>query len=466
MKKFLLILVLLVVAIPVYAVDITILHTSDIHGRLEPIDYHQMSNVGGASRHSYYYKKIRKENKNTLVLDSGDFFQGSIYYQMFKGKLSADILRILRYDAIALGNHEFDRGINDLKLLIKKSKTQFLSANIEFSDKELQKLVKPYIIKEIQGRKILIIGVTTPSLKNLSNSGGATIYEPVSIVRNIIAENNTVDAIIVLSHCGYEIDKQIAMANPKIDIILGGHNHLLFGKPIPTNGVEIITSGEFGVYVSNVEYNLNTRFGEKNEINKYANVLIDKQIQTDKKVEKKLKKADKIIEKLKQTILSSTNITLIGEQQQIESNQTNLGRLVLKSMVYENPYDIVMVNSGSIRINKNLTGNITLVDAMEILPFDNKVISGKLKGKYLKELLKLGEINGRRYLQVYSKIKNIEDEKFYTVVTNDYIAQGKDGFEPFVNIKDIVPLYDSQKETFINFLKKNRVITDETLMMP
>ena len=464
MKKILLILLSLLIVTPVFATELTILHTSDVHGRLEPISYHGMNDVGGAARHSYLYKQVRKENPNTLILDSGDIFQGSIYYQMFKGKLTADILKILKYDAIALGNHEFDRGTKELKTLIKKSKTQFLSANIEFSDKGLQKLVKPYIIKEYEGRKVLIIGVTTPTLKNLSNSDGVTVYEPVSVIRNIISENNNADCIIVISHCGYEIDKQIAMSNPQIDLIFGGHNHLLFEKPIQTADTEIINSGEFGIYVSDVNYNINTRLGEKNSINKFSEILIDENIQTDKIVEKKIEKANKKIEKLKQTVLSTTILTFIGEQTEIEKRQTNLGRLVLKSMVYENPYDFVMVNSGSIRINRNITDKITIVDAMEILPFDNKVISGKLQGKYLKEILRYGRLPGRRYLQVYSKIKNIEDEKYYTVVTNDYIAKGKDGFQPFINIKDVVPLYESQKEAFVEFLRKNPKITAETLM--
>lgn len=466
MKKILLILLSLFIVTPVFATELTILHTSDVHGRLEPITYHNMKNVGGAARQAYLYKQVRKENKNTLILDSGDIFQGSIYYQMFKGKLTADILKILKYDAIALGNHEFDRGIKELKGLIKKSKTQFLAANLDFSDRELQKLVKPYIIKEIEGRKILIIGVTTPKLKNLSNSDDVTIYEPISVVRNIIFENSDADCIIVISHCGYEIDKLIALENPKIDIIFGGHNHLLFDKPVPTNGVDIINSGEFGVYVSKVNYNINPILGEENSLTKFSQILIDENIPSDKAVEKKIQKANKKIDVLKQTVLSKTILTFIGEQTEIEKRQTNLGRLILKSMVYENPYDFVMVNSGSIRINRNLTDKITLVDAMEILPFDNKVISGKLQGKYLKEILQYGKLQGRRHLQVYSKIKNIEDDKEYIVVTNDYIAKGKDGFEPFTNMKDITPLYESQKEAFIEFLKKNPEITAETLRMP
>lgn len=460
MKKiYVLILALIFIASPVFAHDITILHTSDVHGRLQPIDYHGIKNVGGASRQVYYYNKTRQEHRNTLVLDSGDIFQGSIYYQMYKGKLTAKLLKTsLKYDAVALGNHEFDRGIKELKHLIKKSNTTFLSANIEFSDYEMRKLVKPFIIKEVGGEKILIIGVTTPSLANLSCSDGITIYDPVSIVRKIISENKA-DAIIVISHCGYEIDKQIANANPQINLILGGHNHILFTKPILTNGVNIVNSGEFGVRVSKMI------FSTDKGITYFENVLMDKNINSDKVVEKKLKHIDKKLDKLKNTVLSKTNLLLIGEQTEIEKQQTNLGRLVLKSMVEFQNYDIVCTNSGSIRINKNLTGKITMADAIEILPFENKIVKGKIQGKYLEQVLTLGKTHGRKYLQVYSKIKKIEPEKYYTIVTNEYISKGKDGYEPFRNIKDVIPINNSQKDAFIQFLRENPNITETTLKM-
>lgn len=460
MKKiYLLILAFIFAITPIFANDITILHTSDIHGRLQPIEYHGLKNVGGAARQAYFYNQTRQNSRNTLILDSGDIFQGSIYYQMYKGRLTSKLLKTaLKYDAVVLGNHEFDRGVKELKKLIKKSNTTFLSANIEFSDYEMKKLVKPFIIKEIGGEKILIIGVTTPALSNLSCSDGVTIYEPVSIVRKIIAENKA-DAIIVISHCGYEIDKQIANANPKINIILGGHNHILFTKPVLTNGVEIVNSGEFGVRVSKMI------FSTDKGITYFENVLMNKNINSDKNVENNLKHVDKKLEKLKNTVLSKTNLTLIGEQNEIEKQQTNLGKLVLKSMVGLQNYDVVCTNSGSIRINKNLTGKITLSDAIEVLPFENKIVKGKIQGKYLTQILTLGKTNGRRYLQVYSKIKNIEPEKYYTIITNEYISKGKDGYEPFRNIKDVVPINDSQKDAFIQFLKENPNITETTLKM-
>lgn len=462
MKKiYLLILSLFIFSIPAFATDITILHTSDVHGRLQPIEYHGLKDVAGAARQTYYYDKTRYNDKNTLVLDSGDIFQGSVYYQMFKGKLTAELLKTyLHYDAVALGNHEFDRGVKELKHLIKKSKTTFLSANIEFSDTEMKKLVKPYIIKNVGGQRVLIIGVTTPALSNLSCSDGVTVYDPISIVRKIISENtNKVDMIVVISHCGYEIDQQIAKANPSINIIFGGHNHILFTKPVKVNGVDIINSGEFGVRVSRVEYSTDKG------ITKFENVLMDNKIVSDKDVVKKLNHINKKLDKLKNIVLSKTKLLLLGEQNIIESRQTNLGRLVLKSMVEFQNYDIVCTNSGSIRINKNLTEKITLADAIEVLPFENKIVKGKIQGKYLTQILEMGKINGRRYLQVYSKINKIEPEKYYTIITNEYISKGKDGYEPFKNIKDVIPICDSQKDAFIRFLRENPNISDVTLKM-
>ena len=134
-------------------------------------------------------------------------------------------------------------------------------------------------------------------------------------------------------------------------------------------------------------------------------------------------------------------------------------------MVEFQNYDIVCTNSGSIRINKDLTGKITMADAIEILPFENKIVKGKIQGKYLEQILTLGKTHGRKYLQVYSKIKKIEPEKYYTIVTNEYISKGKDGYEPFRNIKDVIPINNSQKDAFIQFLRENPNITETTLKM-
>lgn len=159
-RSFILILCLLLGNV-VFSAEVIILHTSDTHGRISPIEYNGVNYMGGFSKRLNIVQDVRKHNKNVLLLDSGDYFQGSIYYRIDQGKSIAKLLPDIKYDAIALGNHEFDNGIKVLKRNIKNSKTQFLSANVHFKDRYLKKAVKPYIIKEFEGEKILIIGVTT-----------------------------------------------------------------------------------------------------------------------------------------------------------------------------------------------------------------------------------------------------------------------------------------------------------------
>lgn len=458
MKKVLILILALFVFLPANASDLTILHTSDVHGRLGKIDYHNDKNVGGFARRVEYMNSVKKKDKSSLILDSGDYFQGSLYYQVYKGKKSVKLMKYAKYDASTLGNHEFDRGIVELKKLLKTTHVPFLSANVKFADVKMQKLVKPFIIKKFDNKKVLIIGVTTPDVKFLSSSEGFEVVEPISVIKQIIAENPA-DIVIVTSHCGIEWDKKIAQANPNVDLILGGHNHLLC-QPVIINSVPIITSGELGVNISQVEFSYDKGFEA------FKHVKMDNEISENKKVAKKISKIDNDLNKIKSTVLSYSTMKLLGEQTFLEHNQTNLGRLILKSMVQNQTYDVALINSGGVRVNRDIQGNISLADAMEILPFENSVVKAKIDGKSLDLILKQGKSYGRVYLQVYSKIKKIDYNKQYTIITTSYLIKGKDKFKPFENATDIEVIYPNQQDAFIEFLKANPKIVDETLIMP
>ena len=213
MKKIFLILGILIFGNFAFAGEVVILHTSDTHGRISPIEYKGRKNVAGISRRSSYIEQIRTENKNVLLLDSGDVFQGSLYYRHDYGKLNAKLLRYLNYDAIALGNHEFDNGVKVLRRNVKTSKTQFLSANVHFNDRYLKKAVKPYITKEFDGEKYLIIGVTTSDLANLSDTSYAKVTDATEEIKKII-KTVKYDHLIILSHCGLDEDRKIAKEVP------------------------------------------------------------------------------------------------------------------------------------------------------------------------------------------------------------------------------------------------------------
>lgn len=456
MKKFILVLALLFCSNYVFANELLILHTSDVHGRISPVEYKNIKGYGGFSKRVEFVNNIRNTNKNVLLLDSGDYFQGSLYYRIYKGKISAKLLPYIKYDAIALGNHEFDDGLKVLKRNIKKSKTQFISCNIHFKDKYLKDAVKPYILKEFNGEKYLIIGATTPDLKKLSSTDDVKITNPVDEIKYII---KTVphDKVILVSHCGFDVDKDIAQKIPQIDLILGGHNHYYFPTPKYIANTPIIQDGEFGIRVGKIEFD--------KKLKHYTYQYISPDMKSSGKIDKIIDKVDKKLDAKRNIVLAKTNITLIGEQNTLEYNQTNLGKLVLMAMVQDfKEYDVVMTNSGSIRINRNIKDKITYADVLELLPFENRVVEVEIQGKYLKNILHHGQQTNRRYLQYYIKEGlPIDDNKMYKVVTNSYVASGKDGYENFKYGKIIKVSPNSHVKLLCNLLKKMKVITNENI---
>ena len=192
---------------------------------------------------------------------------------------------------------------------------------------------------------------------------------------------------------------------------------------------------------------------------------ITPELQSNKKIDEEIKQLDNHLKTVTEKIVAKTDITLIGNQYTIEHTQTNLGKLVLISMSKAfSEYDGVITNAGSIRINRNLKGNITYADVLEILPFDNNIVLVEIQGKYLKEILQQGQTTNRRYLQYYVKDKNIDDNKMYKIITNSYIASGKDGYETFrqgnVIKKSNIPPTKLLEKT----LTELKIITNENLV--
>ena len=455
MKKIFLVLAIFLFGNFVLASEVVILHTSDTHGRIAPIEYKGRKNVAGISRRSTYINQMRATNKNVLLLDSGDVFQGSLYYRHDYGKLNAKLLRYLKYDAIALGNHEFDNGVRVLRRNVKNSKTQFLSANVHFDDYYLKKAVKPYIIKEIDGEKYLIIGVTTSDLANLSDTNYAKVTDATEEIKKIV-KTVKYDHLIILSHCGLDEDRKIAKEVPNIDLIVGGHNHFFFETPTYVGSTPIVQDGEFGIRVGVLDFD--------KKLKHYIHTNITPELKSDTKIDKIIAQTDKRIAHSTKKVIAKTNVTLIGDQYIIEHNQTNLGKLVLLSMTKAFPcYDAVMTNSGSIRVNRNIKNQVTYGDALEILPFENKVVLVELQGKYLKEALQKGQTTTRRYLQYHLNIDKIDDNKIYNVITNEYVASGKDGYEPFVHGKIVKVSRRSQINLFCDLLQSMKVITNDNI---
>ena len=239
MKKILFTLTILLCCSANAQECITILHTNDTHSCIEP----EKNGNAGVLNRALLIEHIADSvgRGNILLFDSGDFSQGSLYYNSFKGSTEVELMNAMGYDAGTLGNHEFDFGLENLARLLKMAKFEVLCANYDFTGTVCEGLVKPYTIIERGNKKIGIFGLS-PDPKGLiaqENYSGVTFTSPVEAANNCVAELKAkgCDAIVCLSHLGWKInneynDERLAAETAGIDIILGGHSHDYFEKPL------------------------------------------------------------------------------------------------------------------------------------------------------------------------------------------------------------------------------------------
>ncbi len=225
---------------------LTILHTNDQHSRIEPFDssYSRNPNQGGFARRAALIQKIREEEKNVLLLDSGDTFQGTPYFNFFGGELEFKLMSMMGYDASTMGNHDFDNGLEGFKKVLPNAKFPFICSNYDFKNTILDGQTLPYKVFKKNGIKVGIFGVGI-ELAGLvgKKSYGETVYlNPVEIAQHYatyLRNEKKCDMVICLSHIGYDYkddpkkisDKILASQTEGIDLILGGHTHTFLPEP-------------------------------------------------------------------------------------------------------------------------------------------------------------------------------------------------------------------------------------------
>jgi 5'-nucleotidase len=253
---------------------ITILHTNDVHSHIDPFgpDDSRNANKGGVARRATLVESIRKENPNTLLLDAGDIFQGTPYFNYYGGELEFKLMSMLKYDLATVGNHDFDNGIDGLYAQLPHAKFEFVSANYDFSNTVMDTHVKPYKIFIKDGIKIGIFGLGV-QLEGLvdKNMYKETVYNnPIDIAQDmsrILKEEHACDLVICLSHIGYYYknspdrvcDLALAKATKDIDLIIGGHTHTFLPKPtIEKNrlGKRVLINqvGAYGLYLGKIDF--------------------------------------------------------------------------------------------------------------------------------------------------------------------------------------------------------------------
>lgn len=222
---------------------LTILHTNDQHSRIKPFSSGRFKGMGGAARRATLIKEIRQKEKHVMLLDSGDIFQGTPYFNYFGGELEFKLMSKMKYDVATIGNHDFDAGMDGLLKQLPKANFPFVIGNYDFSDTVLEKQFKPYQIFQKENIKIGVFGLGI-ELKGLVPEklyGNTQYLDPIEYgnkYATILKEEEKCDYVICLSHLGYQYKKEnkvsdmiLAKESSSIDLILGGHTHTFLDQP-------------------------------------------------------------------------------------------------------------------------------------------------------------------------------------------------------------------------------------------
>lgn len=225
------------------AAKVTLLHTNDTHSRIDPFPSGPWKDQGGIAQRAALIARLRRENPATLVADAGDIFQGTPYFNLFKGRVELETMSLASYDIATLGNHDFDLGSAWLLTAIQKyARFSFVSSNLAFSQPSASRLIQPYLIREIQGRRLGFFGLTVQfqGLVPAHLHEGVTYHDPIRAARRMVGllrHKLRCDAVILLSHLGLTGfagepgDVDLAASVEGIDAILGGHTHTFLSTP-------------------------------------------------------------------------------------------------------------------------------------------------------------------------------------------------------------------------------------------
>ncbi len=261
-------------------VKLTILHTNDVHSRIEPfpMDGSRNEGRGGVARRAALIDRIRREERNVLLLDAGDMVQGTPYFNLFNGKLEMELMGKMGYDAATFGNHEFDNGLSGLEYAMSHANFPFLIANYDFSDTILQGKTKPYAIFRKQGVRIGVfgLGIELAGLVDPNHYQDIRYADPVSVANEIASRlrfDYKCSMVICLSHLGYKYQNEpkvsdvlLASQTRHIDLIIGGHTHTFLAQPDQVANLDgkptvINQVGFGGINLGRLDYAFNRRSG-------------------------------------------------------------------------------------------------------------------------------------------------------------------------------------------------------------
>jgi 5'-nucleotidase len=458
-------------------VHIVIAHTNDMHGRIEEGKYDGM----GLAKVTALVDELRAENDNVLFFDAGDAFHGQPIATIFEGESMVEIMNMAGYDLMVPGNHDFNYGKERLVELKDMAGFEIVSANI-FTEAD-EAFINPYKIFDIEGVKIGVFGLSTPETKFKShpnNTIGLEFRDPSEVAQTMVDElDDEVDIIVALAHLGLDdtyglTSEKVAMDVDGIDLIIDGHSHDKLLEGMMVNDTLIVQAGEYDKNLGVVEIDFMDGEAE------ITASLLEKEnvtIEGDAEISALVDEIKVEYHELVSPVVGTTSFVLDGERDQVRKSETNLGNLLVDSMLDATGADFAMTNGGGIRSSIDI-GDITIEEIITVLPFGNTVIVKPLSGMEVKEALENGATDYPELKGAFTHVANvkyqIDVEKpagsrimnimingvpldmnaTYEVATNDFIAAGGDGYTMFDGKKELM-LLGGMDEILMDYIEAN-----------
>lgn len=463
--------------------------------------------VGGYARIKTKVDELRREKPGHLWLNAGDEFQGTLFYSFYGGEKIAETINRLKFDAMTLGNHEWDGGDDKLGQFVKNLTFPVVSCNVKSTNKDLNETIKNYHIFE--KHDLAVIGATTESTPKISNVGpGTTFLDPIPEIQRAIYEirNTTkVKRIVALTHIGYEVDKKLAEQTEGLSLIIGGHSHTLLGSMDKAEGkyptivkdksgheVFVVTAYRWGEYIGSIDLT----FDEDGRALSYhgAPIHMDNTTELNEDLEKDITAWRAPFEKYAGEVIGSTKNVL--DQTACQKGDCLLGQVMADAMLEyrqnqtgganDAKPDFALINAGGVRVTID-QGNITRGEVITAFPFGNAVTQVKYSGSDLRKILegcvsRINQFNQKKtasWLQVSRNIviehdpskdvgsrlvkvtvggKALDDKTDYNVVTVDFVAGGGDNLlkpvEAFISL-------DTLDQVLVGYIKQHSPLQND-----
>lgn len=471
--------------------SLTVLHTNDFHARFEPIskydsgcsaeDNTEGKCFGGSARLVTAVEAAKARTNNHILVDGGDQFQGSLFYTYYKGKVAAEMMNKMGYDAMTVGNHEFDDGPEVLRGFMDTINFPILMSNADVSGEPLlaDKLAKSTVL-ERGGEKLGFIGLTPQNTDELASPGkNITFTDPAGAVAAEVEKLKAqgVNKIIVLSHSGYNVDLAVAKANPEVDIIVGGHTNTLLSNindravgPYPTmvGNTAVVQAYAFGKFLGE----LNVTFDDDGVITKAVGepLVMDGSVVEDEATVARISELAEPLEEIRTKVVAEAAAPIEGSRDVCRVQECEMGNLVADAMldrVKSQGINIAIANSGGLRASID-AGEITMGEVLTVLPFQNTLSTFQMKGDGILAALENGvsqveegagrfpQVAGMKFtwdsgaepgsrivdvmVEMDGSFEPLDPEKVYGLVSNNYVRGGGDGYKMFST--DSINAYD------------------------